>query len=121
MPEGADIATLIRVLHDHDDARVATMLRATQRALAAGGTLVVAEPMAETPGAESMGDAYFGFYLLAMGRGRPRTAERLTGLLREAGFVSVRRIATAQPVQTQLLVARKPIRENPETQTVKLD
>ncbi len=26
-----------------------------------------------------MGDAYFGFYLLAMGRGRPRTAREIAG------------------------------------------
>ena len=121
LPTGADIATLIRVLHDHDDARVATVLRAAYRALAKGGTLVVAEPMAETPGAESMGDAYFGFYLLAMGRGKPRTAERLIAFVRDAGFVEVRRLATAQPLQTQLLMARKPIRENPAHETVKLD
>lgn len=108
LPRGADIATLIRVLHDHDDARVAGLLRAVHRALADGGTLVVAEPMAETPGAESMGDAYFGFYLLAMGRGRPRSSTCLIDILREAGFTRVRRIATAQPLQTQLLVARKP-------------
>ncbi len=108
LPSGADIATLIRVLHDHDDARVATLLRAVHRALAEGGALVVAEPMAETPGAESMGDAYFGFYLLAMGRGRPRSAASLIAMLRDAGFASVRLLATAQPLQTRLLIARKP-------------
>jgi demethylspheroidene O-methyltransferase len=42
-----------------------------------GGTLLVAEPMAGAPGRRSMGDAYFGIYLLAMGRGRPRTAREL--------------------------------------------
>jgi demethylspheroidene O-methyltransferase len=107
LPRGADVATLIRVLHDHDDARVATLLRAVHRALDEGGTLVVAEPMAETPGAESMGDAYFGFYLLAMGRGRPRSSQCLIDMLRDAGFANVRRVATTQPLQTQLLVARK--------------
>jgi demethylspheroidene O-methyltransferase len=117
LPRGADIATLIRVLHDHDDARVATVLRAVHRALAEGGTLVVAEPMAETPGAESMGDAYFGFYLLAMGRGRPRSSQRLIDMLRDAGFANVRRVATAQPLQTQLLVARKPSAKTLHIQT----
>lgn len=121
LPRGADIATLIRVLHDHDDARVATVLRAVHRALADGGTLVVAEPMAETPGAESMGAAYFGFYLLAMGRGRSRSAERLTSLLREAGFAKIRRIATAQPLQTQLLLARKPFEKTLNNPAVKRD
>jgi hypothetical protein len=55
-------------------------------ALAPGGTLLLAEPMAGTPGAEAMADAYFGFYLLAMGRGRARRVESLFDLLRQAGF-----------------------------------
>ena len=121
LPRGADVVTLIRVLHDHDDARVMALLRAIHRALPAGGTLIVAEPMAETRGAESMGDAYFGFYLLAMGRGRPRSAERLDALLRACGFVEVQQRATAQPMQARLLVARTAIRENPEPHDVNRD
>ena len=35
--------------------------------------LIVAEAMAGAAGAEPMGDAYFGLYLLAMGSGWPRT------------------------------------------------
>ena len=31
-------------------------------------------------------DAYFGFYLLAMGSGRARTKAEIDGLLRAAGF-----------------------------------
>jgi demethylspheroidene O-methyltransferase len=53
-----------------------------------------------------MGDAYFGFYLLAMGRGRPRSAAHLTRLLLEAGFASVNPVDTRMPLQTGLLVAR---------------
>jgi demethylspheroidene O-methyltransferase len=117
LPTGADIATLIRVLHDHDDARVMTLLRAVHRALPAGGTVVVAEPMAETPGAEAMGDAYFGFYLLAMGRGQPRTPKRLEQMLGEAGFTSVRLVDTAQPLQTRLLVARTPFEKTLKSRT----
>jgi len=109
LPAGADLATLVRVLHDHDDARVATLLRAVHRALEPGGTLIVAEPMAETPGAERMGDAYFGFYLLAMGRGQPRTADRLAVLLAEAGFEGMRTLPTHVPLQTRVLVATKPL------------
>ena len=37
--------------------------------------------MAGTPGAEPIGDAYFGFYLLAMGSGRPRTADGAAQML----------------------------------------
>ena len=111
LPRGADIVTLVRVLHDHDDASVATLLGAVHAALPPGGTVLVAEPMAETPGAEPMGDAYFGFYLLAMGRGRPRSSARLIDMLAAAGFVDMRLRATHLPLQTQLLVATRPSRK----------
>ena len=68
--------------------------------------LLVAEPLADTPGAEAMGAAYFGFYLLAMGSGRPRTRQQLGQLLREAGFDGGRPVATRLPIQAGLLVAR---------------
>ena len=106
LPQGADVASLVRVIHDHDDAAAMTILRAVRQALPAGGTLLLAEPMSGTPGAEAMGDAYFGFYLLAMGRGRPRTAAELTQMLQAAGFEAVRLLPTRMPLQTQLLVAR---------------
>lgn len=106
LPRGADLVTLVRVLHDHDDATVRPLLRAVGRALAPGGTVVVAEPMSGTRGAVAMGDAYFGWYLLAMGSGRPRTAAELTGLLREAGFDDVREVPARRPLLARLLVAR---------------
>lgn len=108
LPTGADAAIFVRVLHDHDDARVRHMLAAARRALPAGGTLLIAEPFADAPGARTVGAAYFGFYLLAMGRGRARTPDELTGMLREAGFAAVRRVRTRMPLQTGLLVARVP-------------
>jgi demethylspheroidene O-methyltransferase len=89
LPRGADLITLIRVILDHDDANALRILRAARAALEPGGTLLVAETMAETRGAEAMGDAYFGFYLMAMGRGRPRTSEHLAVLLKQAGFQDV--------------------------------
>jgi demethylspheroidene O-methyltransferase len=111
LPRGADIASLVRVIHDHDDADAMAILRAVYAALPPGGTLLLAEPMAGTAGAEAMGDAYFGFYLLAMGRGRPRRADELMSMLNAAGFSAVRCVPTRMPLQTQLLTAR--VRENP--------
>ncbi len=105
LPEGADIISLVRVVHDHDDASVVTILRAARRALPADGRLLLAEPMAGTKGAEPMGDAYFGIYLLAMGQGRPRTIETLTAMLSEAGFAAVRRLKTHTPLLTSALLA----------------
>jgi demethylspheroidene O-methyltransferase len=105
LPEGADVISLVRVIHDHDDAQAAAILRAVRRALVRGGTLVLAEPMAGTRGAEAMGAAYFGWYLMAMGSGRPRTPEELEALLRAAGFEAIRLLRTRVPLQTLLMTA----------------
>ena len=110
LPRGADIATLVRVVHDHDDREVLLLLKAVRAALPDEGVLLLAEPMAETPGAEAMGDAYFGFYLLAMGRGRPRSAARLAEMLVQAGFERPRLLRNRMPLQTRVMLAhcRKP-------------
>jgi demethylspheroidene O-methyltransferase len=107
LPRGADVISLVRVVHDQDDAGVRTLLRAAFDALPPGGTLLLGEPLAGTRGARAMGDAYFGWYLMAMGRGRSRRAEELTALLREAGFSDVRSIGTRMPLHTGLLTARR--------------
>ena len=106
LPLGADIVTLVRVLFDHSDERALMILKAARAALPFDGTLLIAEPMAGTPGAEAMGAAYFGFYLLAMGKGRARSAADLTALLHAAGFAHVKLLANDLPLQTQVMVAR---------------
>jgi demethylspheroidene O-methyltransferase len=103
-PEG-DVYTLIRVCFDHDDAPLRKLLTRIRAQMAEGAELVVAETMAGTPGSEAVGDAYFGFYLLAMGSGRPRTAEELSALLRDAGFSTIREARTARPMLARVLVA----------------
>lgn len=108
LPTGADVISLVRVLHDHDDPVVLALLKAARAALSPGGSLLVAEPLAGTPGAAAMGDAYFGFYLLAMGQGRPRSEAQMSEMLAEAGFTRVRRLGTALPLQTSLLHAVAP-------------
>jgi demethylspheroidene O-methyltransferase len=111
LPSGVDAISLVRVIHDHDDERVRRILAAARNAISPGGIVVIAEPMAATPGAEPIGDAYFGFYLLAMGRGRARTPARLANLLIEAGFEAPRLIPTRIPLQTRLMIARKGVNE----------
>jgi len=110
LPSGADVISLVRVIHDHDDGPAAAILNAVYQALPLNGVLLLAEPMMGTPGAAPVGDAYFGFYLLAMGRGRPRTPQQLQHLLRSAGFASAQLVGTHQPLQGQLIVARKQAR-----------
>ena len=105
LPAGADLITLVRVLHNHDDDAAMTLLHNVRRALPPGGRVLVAEPMSATPGAEAMGDAYFGFYLLAMGRGRPRTAEALQAMLVQAGFSRPKLWPTARPMLVRVLTA----------------
>lgn len=106
LPRGADVASLVRVMFDHHDDNAMRILRAVRAALPADGTLLVAEPMAGTRGAEPMGDAYFGFYLMAMGSGRSRSPQRLSEMLSAAGFGDIRQVPTRIPLQTGLLVAR---------------
>jgi demethylspheroidene O-methyltransferase len=107
LPHGADIISLVRVIHDHDDAAAQALLRAIFEALPVNGVLLIAEPMSGTPGAEAAGDAYFGFYLLAMGSGKPRAPKRLRQMLAAAGFTDTHLVHTHQPLQARLIVARK--------------
>jgi demethylspheroidene O-methyltransferase len=105
LPKGFAAVSLVRVLHDHDDAEAARILAAAHAALEPGGRLLVIEPMAEAPGARAVGGAYFGFYLHAMGRGRPRSPQELRALLREAGFQRLRLAPAPLPLAAQVLTA----------------
>lgn len=107
LPQGADLISLVRIVHDHDDEPARQLLRAVHQALPAGGRLLLAEPMAETRRAEPAGDAYFGLYLMAMGSGRPRSRAVLEAMLAEAGFSRVRERRTHTPLLTRLLVAER--------------
>ncbi len=106
LPAGADVITLVRILHDHDDDVVRQLLAKARAALPPRGTLIIAEPMAGTRGSEAMGDAYFGLYLWAMGSGRPRTAKAYIQMLGEAGFTGIYEAATDLPMIVRVIVAR---------------
>lgn len=107
IPRGADAVSLIRVIYDHDDAFALKVLSRAREAVEPGGTLILAEPMAGTKGAEGVG-AYFAFYLLAMGSGRSRRPDELIALVREAGFEDARVVPTRRPMLTGLITARAP-------------
>lgn len=85
LPSGADVVTLVRILHDHDDAQALAILRRAREALPEGGILLIAEPMSGG-GADAVADAYFGLYLHVMGSGRPRSPERYAEMAASAGF-----------------------------------
>ena len=105
LPTGADVISLVRVLLDHDDESVLRLLKRVKAALPSGGVLLIAEAMAGVRGAETVGDAYFSFYLMAMGKGRARRASELHQMLQAAGFRRSREVATRFPIQTGLIVA----------------
>ncbi|MEM1371373.1 MAG: methyltransferase [Pseudomonadota bacterium] len=106
LPAQSELMTLVRVCYDHPDERVSQLLRAVFTALRPGGRLLIAEPMSGVSGSIA-GEAYFGLYLLAMGRGRSRSPEDFFQLLQATGFQSFRRISTRLPLQTSVIVAHK--------------
>lgn len=105
LPKGADVVTLIRIVHDQDDARALMLLRNIRQAVEPGATLLVIEAMSGVEGAEPL-DAYYGFYTLAMGRGEPRRVDEIEALLAQAGFGGFRLMHNALPTLTSILVAK---------------
>ncbi|MEM9330391.1 MAG: methyltransferase [Pseudomonadota bacterium] len=107
LPKGADVITLVRIIHDHDDEAVRKILTAAYNALESDKTLLICEPMSTGKHAHRISDAYFNFYLYAMGSGRPRTPEEVRIMLKNAGFSSVKRIPTRSPFVTSIISAQK--------------
>ena len=111
LPSGADLISLVRVAHDHPDAVVRQILQKAYDALPVGGTILLAEPMAQSQPEGGSGDAsvdaYFHFYLLAMGDGRLRTPQELMDMMQAAGFTHVERVPNAMPIHAQILLGRK--------------
>lgn len=105
LPRGADVVSLIRVVHDHDDAAVLNLFARVREALPDNGVLVIGEPMSGGAGVDSV-SAYFNLYLHAMGSGRPRSFAALQKLLRQSGFADVRLRKTRIPMIASVIVAR---------------
>ncbi|MCL9982765.1 MAG: acetylserotonin O-methyltransferase [Erythrobacter sp.] len=106
IPQGYDMVSLIRILHDHDDDPAQGLLANIRASLAPGARLLIAEPMAQIPGAEPMGEAFFGLYLWAMGSGRARSPAEIIAMLKRAGFARAQVVATAQPVNASVIIAQ---------------
>jgi demethylspheroidene O-methyltransferase len=101
----ADLVTLVRVLHDHDEPAVRSLLQELRRQMRPGATLMIAEPLAGRRGGEGS-QAYFATYFLAMGQGQLRTRGALEGLLRDTGFELGKSPVTPVPMLVEVLVAR---------------
>jgi len=105
LPKGADVISLIRVVHDHDDAAVLSLFARVREAMPKDGILVIGEPMSGPSGADPV-SAYFALYLHAMGSGRPRSFAALQKLLKQSGFSDVHRRQTRIPMIASVVVAR---------------
>jgi len=105
LPKGADVVSLIRVVHDHDDEAVLNLFARVREALPSNGVLVIGEPMSGASGVDSV-SAYFNLYLHAMGSGRPRSFAAMRKLLKQSGFVDVRHRPTRIPMIAGVIVAR---------------
>ncbi len=107
LPSDCDCITLLRILCDHDDARVVNILSNLHRHLAPGTTVMVAEAMAGPSEGARLAATYFGIYFLAMGSGRCRSAREIEALLSTAGFQKTQTIATANPLLATIVIARR--------------
>jgi demethylspheroidene O-methyltransferase len=104
LPLGADIVTLIRIIHDHDDQSAIKLLKNIRSSVEIGAKLLIIEAMSGVRGAETL-EAYYGFYTLAMGRGTPRRVDEIKLLLKQSGFGGCKLIHNALPTLTSILEA----------------
>jgi len=107
LPTGSSVVSLIRILQDNDDDQARALLARIHAATEPGATLLIAEPMAGSGGADRASDAYYNFYTLAMGRGRARSVAEITDLLTSAGFGEVRPLEARRPLLASILVAQR--------------
>lgn len=107
LPGPVDLVTLVRVVHDHDDAGALRLLAAVREALGPRGRVLVAEPLADPTTAGRAVCAYFTVFFAAMGQGRPRSPDELARLMTTAGLRRPRRLPTSVPVQGGMMTARR--------------
>ena len=93
----------MRVLYDHDDASVHSLLKKCKAALPDTGRLIISEPMSGGTQPQRAGDAYFALYTLAMRTGKARSAKEIAAMCKEAGFKTVRSPKPNRPFVTTCL------------------
>tara|TARA_B100000424_G_scaffold195262_1_gene152686 strand:+ start:528 stop:1625 length:1098 start_codon:yes stop_codon:yes gene_type:complete len=107
LPDGNDIIFLNRVLYDHNDTNVELLIKKIYDALSPGGHLVISEPMAGNEKPTRSGDAYFGFYTLAMTSGKPRSKNQHFKILKKSGFMQLKFLQGANDFVTSVILAKK--------------
>lgn len=106
--KGSDAISLIRVLYDHSDETIRSLLSRVYEALPSGGTLIISEPMTGGNKPHRAGNVYFALYTLAMTTGKARSPEEITDFLKKTGFRDVKQHPTTRPFVTSCLTAKKP-------------
>lgn len=107
LPSGADVISLIRVLYDHADATVATLLHKVYTALPPGGMLIISEPMSGGNHPVKSADVYFAFYTMAMETGRVRSIDEHFQALKRVGFQRLQILKTAEKFTTRVIIGFK--------------
>lgn len=107
IPQGADAISLVRILYDHPDSTVLSLLSAAYDALPRGGRLLVSEPMSGGVRPDPDTDIYFAIYTLAMCSGRTRSPSELAQMIAKAGFSEISAPRSRRPFVTTVIEARK--------------
>lgn len=107
LPQGADMISLVRVLYDHSDETVKTLLKNVYDTLPPGGRLAIVEPMSGGKTPDPQVDVYFSIYTLAMETGRTRSAEQISILLKDIGFEKISARKPQRAFITSTVEARK--------------
>ena len=108
LPQGADAVSLIRVLYDHDDSTVRSLLAAIRKTLPPAGRLIISEPMSGGARPDRATDVYFSIYTLAMQTGRTRSLAEIGALLAGSGFDNIKETWGYRPFVTSVITARSP-------------
>jgi O-methyltransferase domain/Dimerisation domain len=94
LPPNAQLYLLKKVIHDWDDARAASILKACARAMSADATLLLIEPVIP-PGNQPSFAKLLDLFMLVWPGGRERTEAEHASLLAAAGLELRRSVPTA--------------------------
>lgn len=106
LPQGMDLISIVRVIHDHDDEAVLALLKNVRAACSPQTKLLIAEPYSGHAATARVTDAYFSLYFAAMGQGRTRTPQQIIDLAAKAGFGSAKEWPTHMPLITGVMTLK---------------